>query len=97
MKRWMAAIVAISTVILSGFDGLIVGAIVGALISPVQLFDRGTSDPELLLVGAFIGLLVGFYFGIWAAMGIVDRAAAKRRRPRESSTQIAGSLEDRSR
>ena len=96
MRRWMAAIVAILTVMLSCFGGLIVGAIAGALTSPVQLFDRGTSDPELLLIGAFFGLLVGFYFGIWAAMGIMDRAAAKSR-PWDPSTRNAGSLEDRSR
>jgi uncharacterized protein YneF (UPF0154 family) len=79
MKRWMAAIVAILTVILSSLGGMIAGAIVGNLIVPAELFDdAGNPDPGLLLVGAILGLLGGFYFGIWAAMGIVDHAAAKR-------------------
>jgi hypothetical protein len=79
MKRWMAAIVAVLTVILSSFGGMIVGAIVGHLIVPAELFDdAGNADPGLLLVGAILGLLGGFYFGTWAAMGIVDHAAAKR-------------------
>ena len=96
MNRWMAVILATATVIISSFGGLIVGALVGNLIVPVRLFDL-RSDPSGLILGAILGLLVGFYFGIWATMGIVDRAAAKRRRPREPSTQNAGSLEDRSR
>jgi F0F1-type ATP synthase assembly protein I len=94
MKRWMAAILATATVIISSFGGLIVGAIVGSLIVPVRLFDL-RSDPSGLIAGAILGLLGGFYFGMWAAAGILDRAAAKRRRPREPSTQNAGSLEDR--
>jgi uncharacterized protein YneF (UPF0154 family) len=96
MRRWMAAIVAILTVILSSFSGMIVGAFVGASIAPADLFDP-TGDHGFLLVGAILGLVVGFYLGIWAAMGILDRAAAKRRRPRDPSTQIAGWLEHRSR
>ncbi|HET6790788.1 MAG TPA: hypothetical protein VFI35_04300 [Actinomycetota bacterium] len=93
MKRWMAAIVAILTVILSSFGGMIVGAIVGNLIVPARFGWGGDSDPGLLLVGGFFGVLVGFYLGIWAAMGIMDHAAAKPR-PRDPSTQNSGSLED---
>ena len=93
----MAAIVAILTVILCSFSGLIVGAFVGNSIAPADLFEvTGNPDQGLLLVGAFFGLLVGFYLGIWAAMGIMDHAAAKPR-PRDPSTRNAGSLEDRSR
>jgi hypothetical protein len=79
MKRWMAAVAAVLTVILSSFVGMIVGAIVGNLIVPADLFDDGGNlDTGLLLVGVILGLLGGFYFGIWAAMGIVAHAAAKR-------------------
>jgi hypothetical protein len=84
MKRWIAAIVAILTVILSTFGGMIVGAIAGNLIVPAELFDdAGNADPGLLLVGAILGILGGFYFGTWAAMGIVDHAAAKRHAAQE--------------
>jgi hypothetical protein len=78
MPRWMAAIVAILTVILSSFGGMSVGAIVGNLIVPARFGWGADSDPGLLLVGALLGLLGGFSFGIWAAMGIVEGAAAKR-------------------
>jgi hypothetical protein len=37
-----------------------------------------------MLVGAFLGLIGGFIFGIWAAMRIVDDAAAGRRRQTHS-------------
>ena len=84
MKRWMAAIVAVLTVILSSFGGMIVGAIVGNLIVPAELFDDGGNpDAGLLLVGAILGLLAGFYLGIWAAMGIVDHTAAKQHASQE--------------
>ena len=92
MKRWMAAIVATVTVIISSFGGLIVGALVGSSIVPFRLFDV-TSDPSGLIVGAILGLLGGFYFGIWAAMGIMDRAEADRERPRDLSTENSGWLE----
>jgi hypothetical protein len=75
----MAAIVATLTVILSVFGGMVVGALVGNLIVPARFGWGGDSDPGLLLVGALLGLLGGFYFGIWAAMGILDKAATKRR------------------
>ena len=99
MKRWMAAILAILTVILSSLGGVIVGAIVGNLIVPFELFDdAGNPDSGLgVLAGAILGLLGGFFFGIWAAMGILDHVAAKRRPPRDPSAQNAGSLEHRSR
>ena len=73
------------------------GAIVGNLIVPARFGWGADSDPGLLLVGALLGLLGGFYFGIWAAMGILDHAAAKRRRPKDPSTQNSGWLEHRSR
>lgn len=94
MSRWMAVIVAILTVILSSFGGLIVGAIVGNLIVPVRLFDL-RSDPSGLIAGAILGLLGGFSFGMWAAAGILDHAAASRQGPRDPSRRNSGSLEDR--
>jgi uncharacterized protein YneF (UPF0154 family) len=97
MKRWMATVIAILTVILSSFGGMIVGAIVGNLIVPARFGWGGDSDPGLLLVGAILGLVVGFYLGIWAAMRIMDRAAADRERPRDPSTRNPGSLRHRSR
>jgi F0F1-type ATP synthase assembly protein I len=78
MKKGIAAIVAISTVIFTSFGGMIVGAIVGNLIVPARLDWTGVSGPGLLLVGAFLGLIGGFVFGIRAAMRIVDDAAAAR-------------------
>ena len=96
MKRWMAAILAILTVILSSFSGTIVGALVGSSIVPFRLFDV-SSDPSGLIVGAIFGVLVGFSFGIWAAMGIMDRAEADRERPRDLSTENSGWLEHRPR
>ncbi|MGH2641381.1 MAG: hypothetical protein ACRDGO_06755 [Actinomycetota bacterium] len=92
----MAAILAVLTVILSGFGGIIVGALVGSSIVPFRLFDV-SSDPSGLIVGAIFGVLVGFSFGIWAAMGIMDHAAAKRQPPRDPSTENSGWLGDRSR
>lgn len=99
MKRWMAAILAILTVILSSFGGIIVGAIVGNVIVPFELFDdTGDPDPGLgVLVGAILGLLGGFFFGIWAAMGIADHAAPMGRLPKDPSNQDSGSLDHRSR
>ncbi len=46
MKRWMAAIVAILTVILASLAGLIVGALVGILIVPFRSFDLGSDPPD---------------------------------------------------
>jgi hypothetical protein len=88
MPRWMAAIVAILTVVLSSFGGMIVGAFVGNLIVPARFGWGRDSDPGLLLVGALLGLLGGFYFGIWAAMGIgrSDRTALDIDRPDELTT-----------
>ena len=80
MSRAIAAIVAILTVIFTSLGGTIVGALVGNLIVPARLDWTGVSGPGLLLVGAFVGLIGGFGFGIWAAMRIVDDAAAQRRR-----------------
>ena len=94
MRRWVAAIVAILTVTLSSFGSMIVGAIVGNLIVPARFGWEGDSDPGLLLVGALLGLVVGFYMGIWAAMRIMDHAAAKPR-PWDPSTRNSGSHEDR--
>ena len=79
MPRWIAAIVAILTVVLSSLGGMIVGALVGNSIAPAHLIDfSGDPDHGLLLFGALLGVLGGFYLGIWAAMGIVESAAAKR-------------------
>ena len=82
MNRGIAAIVAILTVIFSSFVGTIVGALVGNLIFPARLDWTGVSGPGLMLVGAFLGLIGGSGFGIWAAVSIVDDAAAQRRRYR---------------
>ncbi|MGH2640380.1 MAG: hypothetical protein ACRDGO_01635 [Actinomycetota bacterium] len=92
----MAAILAILTVILSSCSGMIVGAVVGSSIVPFRLFDV-SSDPSGLIAGAILGLVGGFSFGIWAAMGIMDHAAANRREPRDLSTENSGWLEHRSR
>ena len=66
--------------IFSSFGGTIVGALVGNLIVPARLDWTGVSGPGLMLVGAFLGLIGGSGFGIWAAMRIVDDAAVQRRR-----------------
>jgi uncharacterized protein YneF (UPF0154 family) len=96
MPRWMAAIVAILTVVFSSFGGMIVGAFVGNLIVPARFGWGRDSDPGLLLVGALLGLLGGFFFGIWAAMGIAESAAAKRARAAEGRVDRP-SRSDRSR
>lgn len=79
MSRWTAAIVAILAVILSSIGGMILGGIVGNLIVPARLDWSAQSGPGLLIVGAIVGLLGGFGYGIHAAMRIVDDAAAERR------------------
>jgi hypothetical protein len=86
MNRGIAAIVAILTVVFSSFGGTIVGALVGNLIVPARLDWTGVSGPGLMLVGAFVGLIGGFGFGLWAAIRIVDDAAAQRRRYRSFKT-----------
>ena len=78
MKKGTAAFVGTITVIGSCLGGTIVGAIVGNLIVPARLDWSAQSGPGLLLVGAIVGLFGGFAFGIWAAMRIVDNAAADR-------------------
>jgi len=99
MKRWMAAILAILTVILSSVGGIIVGAIVGYVILPFQLFaEAGNPDAGLgVLVGAILGLLGGFFFGIWAAMGILDEVAPRGRLPKDPPKRDPGSLDHGSR
>jgi F0F1-type ATP synthase assembly protein I len=80
MNRWTAAIVAILAVILASTGGMILGAVVGNLIVPARLDWSAQSGPGLLIVGAIVGLLAGFGYGIHAAMRIVDGAADSRAR-----------------
>lgn len=85
MNRWTAAIVAILAVILASIGGMILGAVVGNLIVPARLDWSAQSGPGLLIVGAIMGLLAGFGYGIHAAMRIVDSAAeARGARPRRT-------------
>ena len=80
MNRWAAGIVAILAVILSTIGGMIVCGIVVGLIAPPRLDWSAQSDPGLLIVGAIVGLVGGFVYGIHVAMRIVDGAAASRAR-----------------
>ena len=79
MKKGTAAFVGAIAVLGSCLGGMIVGAIIGNLIVPARLDWSAQSGPGLLLLGAFLGLLGGFAFGIRAAMRIVDQAETQRR------------------
>ena len=80
MNRWAAGIVAMLAVILSTIGGMILCAIVVGLIAPPRLDWSAQSDPGLLVVGAIVGLVGGFAYGIHIAMRIVDGAADRRAR-----------------
>ena len=78
MNRMAAGVIAVLLVIVCAFGGMLAGAMIGNLIVPANLTWTGTSGPGLMLIGAFMGLIAGFGFGIWAAMRVVDEAKTER-------------------
>ena len=78
MSRMAAGVIAVLLVIVCAFGGMLAGAMIGNLIVPANLTWSGTSGPGLMVVGAFMGLIAGFGFGIWAAMKVVDEAKTER-------------------
>jgi F0F1-type ATP synthase assembly protein I len=82
MERWTARVLAVVVVISGTIGGAIVGAFIGNLIVPARLDWSAESDPGLMLIGAFVGMVAGFAFGLWAAMCIVDEARTRGTAPR---------------
>jgi hypothetical protein len=85
MNRMAAGVIAILLVIVCAFGGMLAGAMIGNLIVPANLIWSGTSGPGLMVVGAFMGLIAGCGFGIWAAIKVVDEAKTER----ESALRLA--------
>jgi hypothetical protein len=78
MNRMAAGVIAVLLVIVCAIGGTLAGAMIGNLIVPANITWSGDSGPGLMLIGAFLGLVAGSGFGLWAAMRVVDEAKAER-------------------